>query len=146
MLLGLLFFGCAQTRNYTPAIVPTNVILDGLPFDLFEVQINDFRIENKSDGLKDVLKKQISNALSRETVSNARTKYYLIIDIIEHKSFFTLGNWHGSSRFGFRIIDSENNSLGSWNVAGDSHRSNMWGYKTANDVGNDSYNIALAEM
>ena len=38
------------------------------------------------------------------------------------------------------------NIIGNWNVEGDAHRSNMWGYATAKAVSQDSYNIAIADM
>jgi hypothetical protein len=72
--------------------------------------------------------------------------YRLNIDIIEHRSFFTLGNWNASTKLRIKLIDPKNNIVGNWSAEGNAHRSNMWGYATAKAVSQDAYNIAVADM
>ena len=139
--------GCAQTKQYTPQPIGTQYNLSGMPADLVRVQVNDLRAEREnSEQLVQVIKGQILSALSTEKITGNRTLYNLNIDIIEHRSFFTLGNWNASTKLRIKLIDPKNNMVGNWNAEGSSHRSNMWGYETAKAVSQDAYNNAVADM
>lgn len=151
-ILFLLFFilllsGCAQTKQYSPQPLAIQYNLSGMPADIVHVKINDFRAEREnSEQLVQAIRGQILNALSPEKISENQAVYKLIIDIIEHRSFFTLGNWNASTKFRIKLIDPQNNIIDKWNAEGDAHRSNMWGYATAEAVSQDAYNIAIADM
>ncbi|MFA4916051.1 MAG: hypothetical protein WC560_05195 [Syntrophales bacterium] len=127
--------GCAQTKQYTPQPIGTQYSLAGMPADLVRVQVNDLRAEKEnSDELIQAIKGQILSALSPEKIIGNRSLYNLHIDIIEHRSFFTLGNWNASMKLRIKLIDPKSNIIGNWNAEGNAHLSNMWGYATAKAV------------
>ena len=139
--------GCVQTKQYTPQSIGTQYNLAGMPTDIVRLDVNDFRAEREnSEQLTKTIKGQISSALSPEKITNSRSFYVLQVDIIEHRSFFTLGNWNAATKFRIKLIDSQNNIIGNWIAQGNAHRANMWGYATAKAVSQDSYNIAIADM
>jgi hypothetical protein len=139
--------GCAQTKQYTPQPISNQYKLSGMSSDLVRVQVNDLRAEREnSEQLVQAIKGQILSALSPDKIAGNRTLYSLNIDIIEHRSYFTLGNWNAATKFRIKLIDSKNNLIGNWNAYGTAHRSNMWGYATAEAVSQDAYNIAVADM
>ena len=149
ILLGacFIFDGCAQTKQYTPRSVTGNYHLAGLPSNVVAVQVNDFRPDSTlSDGLHNVLKGQVMASLSSEPSQELSKRYILSVDIIEHRSFFTLGNWNASTHFRIKLADESGKILGQWDARGTAQRSNMWGYATADAVGQDSYNIAVSDM
>ena len=146
-LLIIVLTGCAQTKQYTPQPIGTQYNLAGMPADLVRVQVNDLRAEREnSEQLIRGIKGQILSALSSEKITGNRSLYNLNIDIIEHRSFFTLGNWNASTKLRIKLIDPKNNMIGNWKAEGNAHRSNMWGYATAKAVSQDAYNIAVADM
>ena len=146
-LSSVVLAGCAQTKQYTPQPIGTQYNLAGMPADLVRVQVNDLRAEREnSEQLIQGIKGQILSALSTEQITGNRSLYSLKIDIIEHRSFFTLGNWNASTKLRIKLIDPENNMVGNWNSEGNAHRSNMLGYATAKAVSQDAYNIAVADM
>ena len=146
-LLIIVLAGCAQTKQYTPQPIGTQYDLTGMPADLVRVQVNDLRAERENSAqLIQGIKGQILSALSTKKITGNRSFYSLHIDIIEHRSFFTLGNWNASTKFRIKLIDPNKNILGNWNAEGNAHRSNMWGYATAKAVSQDAYNIAIADM
>lgn len=147
LLLIVALTGCAQTKQYTPQPIGTQYNLSGMPADLVRVKVNDFRAEKEnSDQLTQAIKGQILSALSPEKIAGNRSFYNLQVDIIEHRSFFTLGNWNASTKLRIKLIDPQNNIIGNWSAEGNAHRSNMWGYATAKAVSQDAYNIAVADM
>ena len=146
-ILIVAFAGCAQTKQYTPQPIGTQYSLSGMPSDIVRVQVNDLRAEKEnSEQLIQAIKGQILSALSPDKITGNRSLYNLQIDIIEHRSFFTLGNWNASTKLRIKLIDPQNNIIGNWNAEGNAHRSNMWGYATAKAVSQDAYNIAVADM
>jgi hypothetical protein len=147
LILIVALTGCAQTKQYTPKPIGTQYRLEGMPSDIVRVQVNDFRAEKEnSEQLIQAIKGQILSALSPEKITGDRSLYNLQIDIVEHRSFFTLGNWNASTKLRIKLIDSKNNIIGNWSAEGSAHRSNMWGYTTAKAVSQDAYNIAVADM
>ena len=143
----VVFASCAQTKHYIPQPIGTQYNLAGMPADLVRVQVNDLRAEREnSEQLIQGIKGQILSALSTEKITGNRSLYNLNIDIIEHRSFFTLGNWNASTKLRIKLIDPKNNMIGNWNAEGNAQRSNMWGYATAKAVSQDAYNIAVADM
>ena len=143
----VLLAGCAQTKQYTPLPIGTQYNLTGMPADIIRVQVNDLRAEkDSSEQLVQLIKGQILSALSPEKTTGDRVLYSLNIDIIEHRSFFTLGNWNAATKLRIKLIDPKNNMVGNWIAEGNAHLSNMWGYATAKAVSQDAYNIAVADM
>lgn len=146
-LMVIALAGCAQTKQYTPNPSAKSYQLPGLPSNVVDVQVNDLRPETADgDSLRNVLRSQVVAALSRDFVQQSPDRYILTIDIIEHRSFFTLGNWNASTRLRIRLADSKGGKIGQWEALGNSHRSNMWGYATAAAVSQDAYDIAVADM
>lgn len=146
-ILIVVLTGCAQTKQYTPKPIGTQYRLEGMPSDIVRVQVNDLRAEKEtSEQLIQAIKGQILSALSPKKIAGDRSLYNLQIDIIEHRSFFTLGNWNASTKFRIKLIDPEKIIIGNWRAEGEAYRSNMRGYITAKAVSQDAYNIAVADM
>ncbi len=121
--------------------------LQGLPANVTEVYVNDLRgLTSERDGVPQVLKDQLVNSLSAQLAPAEAQKYRLVIDLIEHRAFFTIGNWNAATRLRARLSDINGKPLGQWEVSGTAHRSNMFGYATAQAVEQDSYNIAVADL
>jgi len=149
LLLIIIVFlsGCAQTKHYVPQPIKAQYSLTGIPADIVSVNVNDLRAERiNSIQLTQIIKAQIINALSTKKQNVNLPHYDLHIDIIEHRSFFTLGNWNASTKLRVKLMNSKNNIIGSWNAVGNAHRSNLAGYATAKAVSQDAYNIAIADM
>ena len=138
---------CAQTKYYVPQLLASSYELEGLPENLVSVEINDLRPSPiANDGLKLVLKRQITAALSPKMAFEKNRTYKIVVDIIEHRSFFTLGNWNASTRLSVKLEDNDGVILKRWRAVGSAKRSNMWGYATAKAVAQDSYDIAVADL
>lgn len=139
--------GCAQTKQYTPNPVEAQYILEGMPSEIVRVQVNDLRAEKEnSEQLIKIIKGQVLSALSPEKIIGNHLLYNLQINIIEHRSFATSGNWNAVTKLRIKLIDSQNNIIGNWEALGNTQRHNMWGYATAKAVSQDAYNIAIADM
>jgi hypothetical protein len=139
--------GCTQTKSYVPQMVATPYELNGLPESLVSVEIIDLRpAAIANDGLKLVLKRQIIAAQPSHSACEKIRIDKIVVDIIEHRSFFTLGNWNASTRLSVKLEDSEGAILHSWRAVGSANRSNMWGHATARAVAQDSYDIAVADL
>jgi hypothetical protein len=141
-----LIVGCAQTRQFTPVASQTSLHLEGLPANIVEVQVHDLRALDEPDSTPQVLKTQIVSSLSTRPAPSVETRYLLSIDIIEHRAFFTIGNWNASTRLRARLTNSDGKALGQWDASGTGRRSNMFGYTTAEAVSQDSYNIAVGDL
>lgn len=147
LIICMIIGGCAQTKHYTPRPAAAAYQLPDLPANIIDVQVNDLRPDvNPNEGLKNILKGQLLAALSSQPAHQLINRYTLAVDIIEHRSFFTLGNWNASTRFRVRLKDTSGNILGQWDATAIAHRSNMWGYASAEAVSQDSYDIAVADM
>jgi hypothetical protein len=57
----------------------------------------------------------VKAASSQNFDEQSADKYILTIDIIEHRSFFTLGNWNASTRLRIRIAEAV--SQGAYDIA-----------------------------
>ncbi len=147
LLVCVFLTSCAQTKQYTPRPAATLYQLAGLPANVVDVKVSDLRPEvGVDDGLGSVLRAQLLAALSPQPASAATGRYTLSVDIIEHRSFFTLGNWNGATRFRIKLISATGSVIGQWDATGTARLSNMWGYATAVAVSQDAYNVALADM
>jgi hypothetical protein len=113
----VVLFGCVQTRQFTPTPTTVRIELQGLPADLVEVQVNDLRGQlTESDSVGQVLRAEIVRSLSPAPGAPVKSKDRLTLDLIEHRSFFTLGNWHASTRLRARLSDPSGTSLGQWDA------------------------------
>ena len=118
-----------------------------MPASRVSVEVNDLRVDRGADSATaTVLRSQIENALGKSDSGPVVTKHRLLVDLIEHRSFFTLGNWNGATRLRARLITSDGRTLGPWDASGTARRSNMAGYATARAVAQDSYNAAVADL
>lgn len=110
------------------------------------VEMQDFRSDlEESEKLQAVIFETISQALP-PPASAAGADYRLRISIVEHRSYFTLGNWNASTKLRAALVDPGGKVLKTWSAAGIGHRSNMWGYWTAESVSNDAFNIAISDL
>jgi len=137
---------CAQTMQYNSHQIINTYYLDGIPVGLVDLYVNDLRAEKKQSILSDNIKELIERSLSNRQLDNQNNRYKLKVDIIEHKSYFTLGNWNAITRFRITLIDHNDKILGTWNASGEARRSNMFGYATAKAVSQDAYNTAIGDM
>ncbi|MBJ6726802.1 hypothetical protein [Geomesophilobacter sediminis] len=142
-LLCLMCVACAQTMQFTPRPAAYS---NKLALNIVDVQVNDLRADSTGDGLKAVLRDQVLSTLSLQAPSNSKIRYRLVIDIIQHGSFFTAPNWNASSRFRAKLLDENERLIGQWDLTGAAHQYNMAGYSTAEAVSQDSYNIAIADL
>jgi hypothetical protein len=99
--------------------------------------------KENSEQLVQVIKRKILSDLSPEKITDDRVLYKLNIDIIEHRSFFTLRNWNATTKLRIKLTGPKNNMVGNWIGEINAQRSNMLGYATANAVSQDAYNIAV---
>src|SRR5262245_18978156 len=107
LALGALLSGCAQTRQFTPSATPARYQLHGLPANIVEVQVNDLRPEQSAgDALPQFLKTQLVTSLSPDPAPEATPHCRLIVDVIEHRAFFTLGNWNAATRLRARLFEA----------------------------------------
>jgi len=139
--------GCAQSKVYAPAPAAVRVQLRGLPANRIAVEVTDLRAERPAaDSLPVILRGQLISSLGEADGSQSLPRHRLLLDIIEHRSYFTLGNWHGSTHLRARLVAPDGQISGPWEATGSAHRSNMFGYQTAKAVSQESYNAAVADL
>ena len=105
--------------------------------------VSAFYLE-RDPALVSAIQSQISNALLERAVTHRR--YTLTVDVIEHRSYFTLGNWNASTRLKWRVQQGNGSILREGVSVGEGHRSNMAGYLTAGAVSQDAFNVAMADL
>jgi hypothetical protein len=66
--------------------------------------------------------------------------------VIEHRSFFTLGNWDAMTRLKWRVQRGNGSIVRDGVAIGEGHRSNMAGYLTAGAVSQDAFSVAMADL
>ena len=144
----LLLVGCSQTIQFTPTQTSTTFYLENIPQNLVTLKIKDLRAQKQnSEKLSQHIQKILKSSFNQKVVSTNKPLFRINIDIIEHEAFFTLGNWNSRTRFKIKLINLQTNELiNTWSAVGNAHRSNMWGYKTAQKVSEDSFNIAISDM
>jgi hypothetical protein len=110
-----------------------------------QIVVRDLRAErSNSVELISAIQSQISNALAEK--ASGHNRYTLTVDVIEHRSFFTLGNWNASTRLKWRVQQANGSVLRESVSVGEGHRSNMAGYLTARAVSQDAFNVAMADL
>lgn len=139
--------GCAQTMTFTPRPSPVQVELEGLPAARVDVEVTDLRGEKgPGDEMVALVREQVERSLAQEDSGGSARRGTLIVDIVEHRAFFDLGNWNGSTRFRARLVSPAGAVAGPWDGTGTARRSNMLGSRTAAAVAQDSYNAAIADL
>jgi hypothetical protein len=139
--------GCAETRQYATRLPGTIYQLPGIPANIVDVQINDLRPDNEAaDGLKDILKGQVTTAFSSREVEQSRNRYTLIIDIVEHRPFLRDDNWISTTWLRIKLLDRRGKCFEQWQAMGLAQSSRAWGLVKAESVSQDSYEMALAYM
>jgi len=137
--------GCAQTESYAPKPMTASYSLENFSSANLQVVVRDLRAErDNSAALISAIQSQISNSLTASAATHDR--YTLKVDVFEHRSFFTLGNWNASTRLRWRV-QRENGSIIRDGVSvGEGHRSNMLDYATAKAVSQDAFDSAMADL
>jgi hypothetical protein len=138
--------GCAQSRTYTPELAPARVELTGLPVSQVRVEVTDLRSEGNGDGFGETVRRQFEGALAKDPGSPAPSKHVLAIDIVEHRSSFTLGKWQASTRLRARLMSPDGKPAGQWEGSGRAEQANQGGYRTARAVSQQSYEAAVADL
>ena len=143
--LFVLLVGCAQTGSYAPNPVTATYRLDNCSRANLQIVVRDLRAErDNSDALVSAIQSQILNSLTGN--SSVHNRYTLTVDVIEHQSFFTLGNWNALTRLKWRVQRGNGSIVRDGISVGEGHRSNMVGYLTAAAVSQDSFNVAMADL
>ena len=126
VLVCVVLLGCAQTGSYAPTPITASYRLDNFSRANLQIVVRDLRAErDNSAALVSAIQSQILNALSERAVTHSR--YTLTVDVIEHRSFFTLGNWNASTRLKWRVQQGNGSILREGVSVGEGHRSNMAG-------------------
>lgn len=147
LITSIFIIGCAQTKHYVPRQSGTRYQLKNLTTDVVDVKINDLRSnKEKSKQLIQTIKGEILGALSQRKSSSKKDKNSINVNIIEHRSYFTLGNWHASTKLHVKFINHSGEMLKAFYAKGKAHRSNMWGYETAKAVSQDAYNTSMSDL
>jgi hypothetical protein len=68
------------------------------------------------------------------------------VDVIEDRSFLTMGNWNASTRLKWRVQQGNGSIVREGVSVGEDHRSNIAGYVTARAVSQDAFNVAMADL
>ena len=119
--------------------------LDNFSRSNLQIVVRDLRAErNNSVALISAIQSQVSNALAER--AGTHNRYTLTVDVIEHRSFFTLGNWNASTRLKWRVQQGNGSILREGVSVGEGHRSNMAGYLTAEAASQDAFNVAMADL
>ena len=140
-----LFSACAQTASYAPKPLSATYELQNFARCSTRVVVRDFRAErDHSDELVRVITEQLARALPRTAAATPTCR--LIVNVIEHRSFFTLGNWNAVTKLKWRVESSGGRLVGEGLASGEGHRSNMAGYLTAQHVSQDAFNAAMADL
>jgi hypothetical protein len=135
----------AQTGSYAPKPVTATYRLDNFSKSNLQIVVRDLRAErNNSLELISAIQSQISNALAEN--ASGHNHYTLTVDVIEHRSFFTLGNWNALTRLKWRVQQRNGSNIREGVSVGEGHRSNMAGYLTAAAVSQDSFSVAMADL
>ena len=136
---------CAQTASYAPEPIRANYSIQNFSRSNLTVVVRDLRAERENSAeLVSAIQSQILNSLTDNPKRNGR--YLLTIDIVERRSFFTLGNWNAVTRLRWRIQRANGSMLGNGDAIGEGHRSNMLGYATAQAVSQDAYKTSMADL
>lgn len=90
---------CAQTRTYTPRPAPVRIQLRGLQANRTRIEVNDLRAERAADdSLSTILARQVAEALGRDDTTHVEQEHRLLLDVVEHRSYFTLGHWNATTK------------------------------------------------
>jgi hypothetical protein len=145
VLLPGLLSCCAQSVSYVPNSTSVSYRISNFSRTSLRILVNDFRGEREnSDALIAAIRNEIENSLFGPP--SERIRFVLTVDVIEDRSFFTLGNWHATTRLKWRIERIGGQSIKDGVALGEGHRSNMTGYFTAAALSQDSFNAAMADL
>lgn len=145
VLCTLVLAACQQTKAYTPDLAPVPVRLESLRG--VALTVTDLRVEQEAgDAMAKQVREQLSRAIPEVRDAAATEGPKLTVDIIEHRAFFTLGNWNGATRFRAVVTKADGAKSEAVEASGTSRRANSMGYSTAKRVSQDSYNAAIAEL
>jgi hypothetical protein len=93
---------CAQTASYAPEPIRAGYSIQNFSRSNLTVVVRDLRADRESSAeLVSAIQSQILNSLADNPKKNGM--YLLSIDIVEHRSFFTLGNWNAVTRLRWQI-------------------------------------------
>ena len=143
-LLAALLSCCAQSVSFTPNSTVASYQLSNFSRSNLRVVVNDFRAERENSA---AFTGAIRSEIERSLFGPASNRQYVLTgDVIEQRSFFTLGKWHATTRLKWRIEGSGGRIIKDGTALGEGHRSNMGGYFTAATVSQDSFNAAMADL
>ena len=150
LTLGLAVFcltACTQVLHYVPDEPITGVTLNGWPRNRVVLDVLDFRADDRegSEKLLTALRRSVDGALSPAVVSDG-APYRLRLGVVEHRSFFTAGNWNARTRLRATLVDPAGKIVKTYNAIGADSRSNLWGYGSAEDAGHDAFRQAVSDL
>jgi hypothetical protein len=127
------------------SLISATYNLDNFSRTNLKIVVRDLRAErDNSEALISAIQSQISKSVTARAATHHH--YTLTVDVIEHRSYFTLGNWNASTRLKWRV-QLENGAIITDGISvGEGHRSNMAGYLTAGAASQDAFNVAMADL
>jgi hypothetical protein len=139
----LVISSCAQVKHYSPQQINRQYSLTNFSIQNSNIIVKDFRADvMNSDNIGILVKQQLLSSF----VGQTQNFYIINIDIIEHKAFFTLGNWNGKTQFRIHITTTSGKDIAFFDAVGNSSLSNLWGYKSAEDASQNAYNAAITDL
>jgi hypothetical protein len=143
-LLAISLLGCAQSISYSPSPITASYTLNNFSRANTRVIVKDLRAQR--DGSSELIS-AIQNQIERALAGGRNSGQYVItIDVIEHRSYFTMGNWNALTRLRWRVQRGNGSIIREGQAIGEGHRSNMLGYATANAVSQDAFDAAMADL
>jgi hypothetical protein len=142
-LLAISIFGCAQSISYSPSPITARYSLDNFSRANTRVIVKDLRAQR--DGSSELIS-AIQNQIEQALTGRNSGQYAIIIDVIENRSYFTMGNWNALTRLRWRVQRGDRSVIREGQAIGEDHRSNMLGYATAKAVSQDSFDAAMADL
>ncbi|MGH7554900.1 MAG: hypothetical protein ACREMQ_18015 [Longimicrobiales bacterium] len=128
LVLVLTLGGCTQVMHFVPEEPITGVTLVGWPRNRVALDIQDFRADDRdgSEKLLTTLRRSMEAALSPPVATDG-SPYRLRIGVVEHRSFFTAGNWNARTRLRATLVDTDGRVVKTYNAIGADSRSNPLG-------------------
>lgn len=135
--------GCAQVAHYSPESSNRHYSLSNFSTEKTEVNVSDFRAAQSGDDICNIVKRQIIASLSGKNTLN---NYIINVQVLDHKSYFTLGNWNAETQFRVKVYLPDGKDIALFDAGGRASLSNMLGYSTAKEVSQNAYNLAIADL
>ena len=145
VLISLVIGGCSTVKYFTPNNQEFDVDnISNFHISSTNLIVNDLRGGNL-DNSKDVIERILFSSYSMFNNNFQNENITIIVDIIEHRAFFTFMTWNAETKLNLRISD-ENNILNETEIKTKDKTFNTGGYKSAEKVAQRSFEKAINEL